>query len=538
MRAASAIIVPAVLATALLLTGCGGIGLPEDRRGAPAETMPQPGRLAPVLLNRVRVDIPRGTDFGGYEFGLLCAPPYQRLGWTTARQLLSDAQGTVEDGLAEGGLDVAGQARRPFEVEEDMQRAEMQVAGRVTGLRVALCNRVNWLTGWSEGASGEAVVRVEWSLFDRLTRRTLATEVTEGRGETDGATLDGEFSAVHAALYDAAARFARSPRLRLRLSRDGGARPQRAEAQPGADGVDPWPDDTPGPARWSTGADLAEGAGGMAGERDIADLDDASPGLPPARSMPALSTEVPPAALPADDRSSGRRDRAAPDGQDAPGVSASPDAVHLGARWPALAIPALPPYAAPLAGRAERVQAGGVMVAAGAGHGSGFFIADGLVLTNAHVVGHAARVRVVTADGTALVGTVERREPMRDVALVRVPRGGWPPMPLRLARPRVSEDVFALGAPLLERHSGTLTRGIVSAWRTREGGQLFLQADVAIQPGSSGGPLMDGHGNVIGLTVSGVGETDHGINYFIPIPEALERLGIVLKAAGTAADGQ
>jgi S1-C subfamily serine protease len=88
--------------------------------------------------------------------------------------------------------------------------------------------------------------------------------------------------------------------------------------------------------------------------------------------------------------------------------------------------------------------------------------------------------------------------------------------------------VFALGTPLTRALQSTLTRGIVSARRSL-GGKTYLQADVAISTGNSGGPLLDKMGNVVGISVAGfnVGEN---LNLFIPINEALSALNIHVDA--------
>ena len=79
-------------------------------------------------------------------------------------------------------------------------------------------------------------------------------------------------------------------------------------------------------------------------------------------------------------------------------------------------------------------------------------------------------------------------------------------LPLRREIPHIGEDVYAIGAPLSEKDlQDTVTKGIVSAWRPsdRITRQSYIQADVDVQPGNSGGPLLDAHGNILGLTVAG-----------------------------------
>jgi serine protease Do len=186
----------------------------------------------------------------------------------------------------------------------------------------------------------------------------------------------------------------------------------------------------------------------------------------------------------------------------------------------------------------DHIRRAAVMISTGAGHGSGFFISkDGHILTNAHVTGDADLVRIVTAGKEfKLVGDVIRRDRERDVALIRLE--DMPPdfkpvvLPVRAAIPNIGEDVYAIGSPLSERDlQDTVTKGIVSAYRPSQSmtRQSYIQADVAIEPGNSGGPLLDAQGNIIGLTVAGY--TDNaggmsGLNLFIPIGEALIRLDI------------
>lgn len=169
-----------------------------------------------------------------------------------------------------------------------------------------------------------------------------------------------------------------------------------------------------------------------------------------------------------------------------------------------------------------------VLLRAG-GHGSGFFIsADGLILTNAHVVQGQTQIRVELQDGSVLTGQVLRSDSQRDVALVQVPLTNAVALPLDRALPQVSEEVFASGAPLDSAFTGTITKGIVSALRREPDGLLYIQADVDVQPGNSGGPLLDASGNVIGVTVFGVQPAGGsiGLNFFIPIDQALAALSL------------
>ena len=167
------------------------------------------------------------------------------------------------------------------------------------------------------------------------------------------------------------------------------------------------------------------------------------------------------------------------------------------------------------------------------GHGSGFFIDEtGDVLTNAHVVEGAQQLRIVLAGGMEATGQVVASDRRRDVALVKVVLGHTGGLPLQRALPDVGAEIYAMGTPLDPSLSATLSKGIVSAIREK-GGQRYIQSDVNVMQGSSGGPLLDASGNVVGLTVSGLteGDVSLGVNYFIPIDDALAALGIQVAAA-------
>lgn len=173
-----------------------------------------------------------------------------------------------------------------------------------------------------------------------------------------------------------------------------------------------------------------------------------------------------------------------------------------------------------------------VSVRAGGGHGSGFLIdPSGLLLTNEHVVKTAKRVQVVFGNGLEVMGTVVRRDPVHDVALVKILLRARSVLPLRDRPARRLEDVYAIGSPMAEELAGTVTRGVVSAWRvSKPDGIRHIQADVPISGGNSGGPLLDRFGNVVGISVGTiVNERAQNLNWFIPINDAREALNIVYR---------
>lgn len=172
-------------------------------------------------------------------------------------------------------------------------------------------------------------------------------------------------------------------------------------------------------------------------------------------------------------------------------------------------------------------------VLTGASLGSAFLVSDqGYLLTNRHVVGSTRMLKLRWSDGTESIGEVIRSDPGRDVALIRTdPRPG-PVFGLRSAPVRQGETVFAIGTPMETRLQGTLTRGVISASRTLEG-YRYIQSDAAVNPGNSGGPLLDESGQVVAMTVSryagDAADPTQGLNFFIPIDDALRFLALTLE---------
>jgi len=182
-----------------------------------------------------------------------------------------------------------------------------------------------------------------------------------------------------------------------------------------------------------------------------------------------------------------------------------------------------------------------VTIPVGTGHGSGFVVSRvGLALTNAHVVGTGdGSVRLQLADGRSVTGRVLRVDRETDVALIQLDAGDYPAAPIGSSQSlKVGDAVFAIGTPLNERFSRTVTKGVVSAFRT-DGGRRLIQSDVSVHPGSSGGPLLDDRGRVVGLALAGVmagGRIGVGLNTFVPIEEAWKALGAtpVVSSIGAA----
>ncbi|HEY0263555.1 MAG TPA: trypsin-like peptidase domain-containing protein [Granulicella sp.] len=163
------------------------------------------------------------------------------------------------------------------------------------------------------------------------------------------------------------------------------------------------------------------------------------------------------------------------------------------------------------------------------GQGSGFILnKDGLILTNNHVIDNAQRVEVTLADKKKYKATVLTVDKGHDLALIKI--NNVPDLvPATLAESTglmVGQRVYAIGNPF--GLSGTMTRGIVSAIRSIRGAEGnpiedAIQTDAAVNPGNSGGPLLNSRGEVIGITTmiaSNGADQSSGIGFAIPINTA------------------
>jgi S1-C subfamily serine protease len=166
------------------------------------------------------------------------------------------------------------------------------------------------------------------------------------------------------------------------------------------------------------------------------------------------------------------------------------------------------------------------------GTGSGFIIKPtGEILTNNHVVSGTAELTVTLADKKVYKAKVLGTDPRNDLALIRIDAGRkLPSLPLGNSDTLVvGQKVLAIGNPF--RFEGTLTTGVVSSLGrtidTEENRRLegMIQTDAAINPGNSGGPLLDSHGNVIGINTAIYGQQGSiGIGFAMPINRAKSML--------------
>jgi S1-C subfamily serine protease len=167
-------------------------------------------------------------------------------------------------------------------------------------------------------------------------------------------------------------------------------------------------------------------------------------------------------------------------------------------------------------GRAGRRSSPG-----GGGLGSGFiFASDGQILTNAHVVEHARRIRVTLADGRTFDAGLVGSDPTVDVAVLRIGADHLPVVELGRAPLKVGQLVIAVGNPY--GLNWTVTAGVVSALgRTLEAPGVhkmtnLIQTDTPINPGNSGGPLVDSAGRVVGITTAMM-PMAQGLGFSVPL---------------------
>jgi S1-C subfamily serine protease len=185
----------------------------------------------------------------------------------------------------------------------------------------------------------------------------------------------------------------------------------------------------------------------------------------------------------------------------------------------------------------EQASPSVVAIETGSGGGSGSIVsADGLILTNAHVVGRSQVVTVILADGREFVGDVvgygENRLDLAAVQL-RNPPSNLPVMPIAVpGSVRIGQAAFAIGSPF--GLQGTFTTGIVSRIDLDRN---LIQTDAAINPGNSGGPLLNSRAELVGVNTSifttGEQGGNIGIGFAIPTDEVLPFIASVQNGSAS-----
>lgn len=146
--------------------------------------------------------------------------------------------------------------------------------------------------------------------------------------------------------------------------------------------------------------------------------------------------------------------------------------------------------------------------------GSGVKVAQG-ILTSNHVVWGADRIEITKSDGTKSPATVSRCNATSDLALLTT-SADLPSVDVDPARQRQGSSILSFGYPQLTILTGeaTITRGLVSAYRVDETGVVLLQTDAALNPGNSGGPIINAQGKIAAIVVGGL-RASEGLNFGI-----------------------
>lgn len=432
---------------------------------APAPDIPPEATPSPIKYSGLKLLLPPGMNIGNSRSGVFCASPAYPVNRNVLQKEIDPLflRQAFHDAMEANGYDVVGSLDIVFEPDEEEQRGDYSIAGKLKDAQLDMCSSsgsgIDWLTGMP-GDHGQMYIAIDWSVYDRLKRTVVYKTRTEGYTDRRIPNTEGMTLLFHDAFEMATHNLAADEALRALIF----------------EGVKP-PQD-------AFGRD-------QRGEK----LDARPLVFDPDEEVTLISK---------------------------------------------------PLSRQPFAKTAEDGRKVAVMIQKG-GHGSGFFITnEGHILTNAHVVGEARKMRIITNfRKTGITAEVLRVDRARDIALLKLEeipewleKEGIPTLPIRLDWPKVGEDIYAIGSPQdFKTQRGTVTKGIVSAHRRNMKYESvrnnFIQGDVEIHPGSSGGPLLDEYGNIVGLSVMGysLGSEDGaqagiGLNYFIPIQEALDRLGI------------
>ena len=407
-------------------------------------------KLEPIAFEKGVITLARGTEigtggltlnYGGNNItidpkstGPFCSGYNNKISWNTGSIQFSGNEGEFPEifynAMNSSGYDVIGDPKIMFEREEEKGRATYKIGARITDLKVNICEMGHWWDGRRLGIyAGEAYMKVEWSIYSSLDRKTIARVKTDAYMKTEEAASGGFISIVLGAFENSAKELAANKEFYNLVSNDS----------------------------------LEAEATRSAGEEIIL-----------SKIQPFTSE----------------------------GVSKNID----------------------------QILNSTVTIRSGAGHGSGFVVDElGLIITNAHVVGNADKVKVIFRSGIEVSGTVRRVNKHRDVALIKIDVSGLNPLPIRNKPLKESEEVYAVGTPIDEKLKATITKGIISSIRIQEKtGLQLIQSDVDIQGGNSGGPLLDNMGNIVGISVAGIGleKLSAGLNFFIPIVDGLDWLNV------------
>ncbi|WP_159438066.1 S1C family serine protease [Massiliimalia massiliensis] len=171
---------------------------------------------------------------------------------------------------------------------------------------------------------------------------------------------------------------------------------------------------------------------------------------------------------------------------------------------------------------AEELYHSVFVIYSGQSMGSGFSIDNGCIITNAHVIQDREHVTVNSYDGAAYAASLLAMNEEMDIAVLGVKESSFPSLAVASDEGmQIGDDVYAIGAP--NSLDYTLTKGIISSGHRMIGGYSFIQANIALNSGNSGGPLLNAKGEVIGVNSMKLSDTE-GIGFAIPMETVLDYL--------------
>ncbi|CAO3372076.1 serine protease [Azospirillum argentinense] len=491
------------LIAALALAACMGGDLPQTRKSPPvARGSTEPVRFDGLSLGSMR----RGMVTGRYVWALECWPPYDDVYWTSGRSLHENStfQERFAEVLADAGYDVAGVQGSDYEAEFDRKRARFILRGDLRAVNSDLCRRRSWLTGRSEGVSGIGSLRVDWAVYDAVTGRLVHRVTTTGVARKDSGVPQGDVLLIEEAFATAVEALGADPGFRAAVSRGGAlASSGPAIVSSGRGGV------STAPLGASSAAPVV--SSGVAG---------VSSAGPHVSTGPTVVSSGVPSAVSAVTVDPG-------------GASAGPALFLEEPRPPTLILRVPEPVQGYADDPAARVSAATLRVGPEERKGRGIVLGelDGQSLVLTFDAGLDTTVTVAPSRVVSLDGTVMARDRTGGIALVRVP-ARLRAAPLRLGDPAVSEPVTAV----LERGADAAS-GILAARRADPQAApgveaTLLQADLTGPDPAPGDPLVDEAGNLLGVARPGPPPSGaHGLSAFVPVMEALARLGVEVTQA-------
>lgn len=173
-----------------------------------------------------------------------------------------------------------------------------------------------------------------------------------------------------------------------------------------------------------------------------------------------------------------------------------------------------------------------VTIITDAGHGSGVIISsEGWVLSAQHVVDNTNRIEVQFSDGLRQDASILFADVEHDLVLLDISGSGYRPLPIAVVdSTQLGDEVITIGTPADLALGQSVSKGILSGKRKIEE-HVYIQTDLAVNPGNSGGPLLNAQGEIIGVIQSKlVGKGIEGLGFAVPIAEVTKRLGLVVSA--------